>query len=86
VSGGEIADKCVIGYTPGANVTLSNGTYALATCANATSQRWTHQTNGEYVLKLNSLCLTDPGDSATNGTQVTITKCTAATSQQWALP
>jgi hypothetical protein len=58
----------------------------LATCQSATPQHWTHQSNGEYVLKLNGLCLTDPNDSTTNGTQVTITKCTAATSQQWALP
>lgn len=58
----------------------------LAKCQGATSEVWTHQANGEYVLKLNGLCLTDPNDSTSNGTAVTITGCTAATSQQWALP
>jgi Ricin-type beta-trefoil lectin domain/Putative Ig domain len=59
---------------------------ALARCTGVTSQVWTHQANGEYVLKLNGLCLTDPNDSTKNGTQVTVTACKASTSQQWALP
>jgi hypothetical protein len=59
---------------------------SLAKCSSATSDTWTHQANGEYVLKLNGLCLTDPNNSATKGTKVTITTCNAATSQIWTLP
>ena len=33
----------------------------LYTCNGASAQTWTHRSNGEYVLRLNGLCLTDPG-------------------------
>jgi len=59
---------------------------ALAKCQGATSEVWTHRSNGEYVLELNGLCLTDPSDSTKNGTQVTITACNDSTAQRWALP
>jgi hypothetical protein len=56
------------------------------TCNGHAAQTWTHKSNGEYVLKLNGLCLTDPSGSATNGTQVVIRKCADFADQRWTLP
>ena len=49
------------------------------------NQLWTHMSNGEYV-GYHGLCLTDPGSSMTNGTQVTLDVCTGAANQVWSLP
>ena len=45
-----------------------------------------HHSNGEYVLALNGLCLTDPSGSATNGTQVVIRTCSNFADQHWTGP
>jgi len=55
-------------------------------CNNHLSQLWTHRSNGEYVLKLNGLCLTDPSGSSVNGTQVQIRRCQNFADQHWTLP
>jgi len=55
-------------------------------CNTHKGQLWTHHSNGEYVLELNSLCLTDPSASATNGTQVQIRTCQNFADQHWSLP
>jgi ricin-type beta-trefoil lectin protein/putative Ig domain-containing protein len=59
---------------------------ATAKCTSATSEHWTYKTNGEYVLKLNSLCLTDPNAATKNGIRVTITACHDTTAQKWTKP
>jgi ricin-type beta-trefoil lectin protein/putative Ig domain-containing protein len=56
------------------------------TCNGHTAQTWTHNSSGEYVLKLNGLCLTDPSGSATNGTQVVIRTCSNFDDQHWTGP
>ena len=56
------------------------------TCNGHKAQTWTHRSSGEYVLKLNGLCLTDPGGSSVNGTQVQIRACKDYTDQKWTLP
>jgi len=56
------------------------------TCNGHKAQTWTHRSNGEYVLKLNGLCLTDPSGSSVNGTQVQIRTCRDYKDQQWTLP
>jgi hypothetical protein len=38
------------------------------------------------VLQLNSLCLTDPSGSSTNGTQVQVRKCSNFADQHWTGP
>lgn len=53
----------------------------ISPCTGASSQLWTHPTNGEYVLSLNQLCLTEV--STTNGTQVQIRTCKATATQKW---
>jgi hypothetical protein len=55
-------------------------------CNTHKGQLWTHRSNGEYVLKLNSLCLTDPSASSVNGTQVQIRTCQNFADQHWTLP
>ena len=56
------------------------------TCNGHTSQQWTHRSNGEYVLKLNGLCLTDPGNSRVNGVPVQVRTCHNYTDQHWSGP
>ena len=56
------------------------------TCNGHAAQTWTHKSNGEYVLKLNGMCLTDPSGSATDGTQVVVRKCATFADQHWTLP
>ncbi len=56
------------------------------TCNGHKAQLWTHKSNGEYVLKLNGLCLTDPSGSSVNGTQVQIRTCNDFADQKWTGP
>ena len=68
-----------------------NGTGAgtklvIFTCNGQPSQTWSHLSNGEYVLALNGLCLTDPSGSTVNGTQVVIHTCKDYKDQRWSLP
>jgi Ricin-type beta-trefoil lectin domain/Putative Ig domain len=69
-----VVGDCVTGTT----------TAFLEPCKGATSQEWTRQSNGEYVLKSNGKCLTAP--NASNGTQLTIAACVNNANQHWALP
>jgi len=59
---------------------------AIWTCNGNKAQTWTHRSNGEYVLKLNGLCLTDPSGSSVNGTQVVIHVCNNFADQHWSVP
>jgi hypothetical protein len=58
----------------------------IFTCNGQPSQTWSHRSNGEYVLALNGLCLTDPSSSSVNGTQVQIRTCKNFKDQHWSLP
>jgi serine protease len=69
-----VVGGCVTGTT----------TAFLEPCVGATSQQWTRQSNGEYVLRSNGRCLTAP--SANNGTQLTLAACANTANQHWALP
>ena len=55
-------------------------------CNTHKGQLWTHNSNSEYVLQLNGLCLTDPSGSTVNGTQVQIRTCRNFADQHWSLP
>jgi serine protease len=57
----------------------------LYTCNGQQNQMWTYNGSGEYV-GYHHLCLTDPGSSTTNGTQVTIDVCQGTANQMWSLP
>jgi len=69
-----VVGDCVTGTT----------TAFLEPCIGATSQEWTRQSNGEYVLKSNGKCLTAP--SAGNGTQLTLAACENTANQHWSVP
>jgi hypothetical protein len=58
----------------------------LWSCVGHRNEQWTHRSNGEYVLAVNGLCLTDPSDSKVNGTQVQIRTCQNFKDQHWTLP
>ena len=83
-SGGALSvlGKCLDDSSHGG----SGAKLVIWSCNGRTAQTWTHRSNGEYVLKLNGLCLTDPGGSSVNGTQVLIRPCKDFADQQWTLP
>ncbi len=58
----------------------------LEPCKLVTSQLWTRHANGEYVLKSNGKCLTDPGNSKNDGTALTLAACKNTANQHWSLP
>ena len=55
---------------------------------NAENDHWTHESNGEYVLKSHNgkLCLDDPANSKANGTQLIVYTCKDTANQRWSLP
>jgi hypothetical protein len=71
-----VVGKCITG----------GSTAALEPCKVATSQTWTRRANGEYVLTVNGKCLTDPSNSKTNGTRLTLAACKNTANQHWSLP
>jgi hypothetical protein len=85
-SGGELghAGKCANDAANAGN----GGKVILYSCSKALNDHWTHKSNGEYVLKSHSgkLCLTDPGNSKKNGTQLTVSTCKDTAGQRWTLP
>jgi endo-1,4-beta-xylanase len=57
-------------------------------CNGSPNEIWIHESDGEYVLKVNGykLCLTDPAYSVSNGTQAVVRACADARDQRWSLP
>jgi hypothetical protein len=60
----------------------------LFACNGGTNQEWTHLSTAQYQLKLDtSLCLNDPGNSTTDGTQQIIYACSQnGANEHWTLP
>jgi len=83
-SGGALSvlGKCLDDVSQGGN----GAKLVIWTCNGHKAQTWTHRSNGEYVLKLNGLCLTDPSGSSVNGTQVQVKTCRNFKDQHWTLP
>jgi len=83
-SGGalKVLGKCLDDASQGGSGAL----LVIWTCTGHKAQTWTHKSNGEYVLQLNGLCLTDPNDSTVNGTQMKIRPCHNLVDQHWNLP
>ena len=83
-SGGALSvlGKCLDDASQGGN----NAKLVIWSCNGHRAQTWTHRSNGEYVLKLNGLCLTDPSGISTNGTQVQVRKCQNFADQHWSGP
>ena len=83
-SGGHlmVQGRCV----DDASYTGAGTKLVLWSCNTHKGQLWTHRSNGEYVLPLNGLCLTDPSGISVNGTQVEIRTCQNFADQHWSLP
>ena len=60
----------------------------LFACNGGTNQEWTHLSTNQYQIKSNTtLCLNDPGDSTTDGTQQIIYACSQnGANEHWSLP
>jgi hypothetical protein len=78
----SVLGKCLDDASQGG----AGATLVIWTCNGHKAQTWSHNSKGEYVLKLNGLCLTDPSGSATNGTQVQVRTCQNFADQHWSLP
>jgi hypothetical protein len=78
----SVLGKCLDDSSQGG----SGAKLVVWTCNGHAAQTWMHKPNGEYVLKLNGMCLTDPSGSATDGTQVVVRKCANFADQHWTLP
>jgi hypothetical protein len=70
----QVVGRCITG----------GSTAYLEPCSSATNENWTRLSNGEYVLKSNGRCLTEP--STTNGKQLTLAACRNTANQHWSLP
>ena len=83
-SGGALSvlGKCLDDVSQGG----SGAALVIWMCNGHRAQTWTHMSNGEYVLQLNGLCLTDPNASSVNGTQVLMRPCHNLADQHWSLP
>jgi Ricin-type beta-trefoil lectin domain len=61
----------------------------LWTCTRSANERWFHAGgNGEFILSGTThgfLCLTDPGYSTRNGTQLIVSTCHNTSNQHWSL-
>jgi hypothetical protein len=69
------------------NSGTASGTLVQLHTSNGTgAQQWDQNSAGELVSPESGLCLTDPGNGATNSTQLDITTCTGAVGQRWTLP
>jgi hypothetical protein len=80
-----------ITFTPTGQLQVQNGCITGSTkalfepCSSATNRTWT-RVGSEYVNKATGKCLTDPANSRTNGTQLTVATCANRVYQHWTLP
>jgi hypothetical protein len=58
----------------------------LEPCKDTSSQIWKRTSSREYVLAADRRCLTDPGGSTVNGTQLNLENCMTTGDQQWSVP
>jgi hypothetical protein len=84
-TGGELVHngKCADDRANGGSGTA----VILWTCNHGSAQTWSHtSSDGEFVLASTShgrLCLTDPGHSTTNRTQLVVSACRNTSNQHW---
>jgi hypothetical protein len=57
-------------------------------CTGTPNEVWLRKSGSEYALKAGKykMCLTDPGFSTSNGTQLIVSPCANRRNQQWSLP
>jgi hypothetical protein len=66
-------------------VTAKRGA-VLEPCARSGAQTWTRRADGEYVVRSDGRCLTDPRYSRANGTRLRLSACSGRPDQRWSLP
>ena len=66
--------------------TASGSKVQLWGCNSQPQQQWTIASDGELINPKSGRCLTDPGGSTTNTTQLEIVTCANAAYQQWTPP
>ena len=69
----------------GGCVTAGGTKAVFQPCSGATNRVWT-RAGSQYVNKASGWCLTDPGLSRVNGTQLTVAACKNTAGQHWSLP
>jgi hypothetical protein len=81
----SIHGKCL--YVLGSRNRAGYHLIGLANCANSSTLLWELTGfSGEIVNPATGYCLTDPGSSTTNNTQLTAQPCTGTTNQAWTPP
>jgi hypothetical protein len=80
-SSGELVvlGQCLTDHGYGGAGTLQ----LIEPCTGATDQVWSYNSKHEYVVKKNSLCLTDPNGSTLKEQPTVVEKCTGAKDQLW---
>jgi serine protease len=78
----QVAGKCLTDNTGGG----AGAKLVIEACNGQRNQRWSRNSHGEYWLSSAAMCLTDPGASTVNGTQVQIQPCVNAADQRWSVP
>jgi 3D (Asp-Asp-Asp) domain-containing protein len=73
-------------HVQGQCVTAGSIDVYIYPCTSTASKVWTYQPSGEWVNAATGKCLTDPGNSTTNGTQLQVTACKNTADQHWTLP
>lgn len=66
--------------------TAAGAKLQLWTCNGGENQRWAVIGNAQLMNPASEYCLSDPADSAKNGTQLRIAGCGSIPSQEWTLP
>jgi serine protease len=69
----------------GGCVTAGGTKAVFQPCSGATNRTWT-RAGSQYRNKASGWCLTDPGLSKVNGTQLTVAVCKNTAGQHWSLP
>jgi hypothetical protein len=74
-------------YVLGSKNSAGHNKVGIATCGYASGELWELTGYaGEIVNPASGDCLTDPGSSTANNTQLTVEPCTGTTNQAWTMP
>jgi hypothetical protein len=74
-----VLGQCLTDHGAGSAGTLQ----LIEPCTGASDQVWSYNSDHEYVVKKNNLCLTDPNGSTLKEEPTVVEKCTDAKYQRW---
>jgi Ricin-type beta-trefoil lectin domain/Putative Ig domain len=80
-----VLGQCLSDPTGGTGGGGAGTLQVIEPCTSSANQNqvWIHNSQNEYVLELNFMCLTDQKGSTANGAPVTVEPCTGAKNQKW---